>query len=120
MIDRQKAEEVVKDILSWLEEKAEKCVLYKADGTKIAETDRLRFLKDANGNYEIYKTNGYVVGKIIAEFGLTSGFANDITLDIATIEGNGTKLAKSLYIGTLPSGVTTFSVVVEVAISYIL
>jgi len=120
MILDTKAEEVIRNLLSWLEQNTKKCTLYKADGTKIAESENLNFEKDADGNYITRKTNGYVVGRIFVSFHLENAYGNDITIDIAYLEDeNGNKLAKSLYLGTLPAGIKDFSVVVEVAMTYI-
>jgi len=120
MIAKEKATEVVKNLLSWLEQNAKKCVLVKADSSVIAETENLTFEKEGD-DYVVRYANGYAVGRIFANFNLQSAYGNDIVLDIAYLQDeNGNNLTKSLYVGTLPAGTKDFSVVVEVAISYIL
>ena len=121
MIQKDKAREVVLNLLAWLEQNGRKVKLYKADGTLIAETSTLNFEKDEAGNYITREANGYVVGRIFAPFHLEAPYGEDITIDIAYVEDKyGEKLAKSLYLGVLPAGVADFSVVIEVAMTYIL
>ena len=121
MIHKEKATEIVKDILQWLEQDAVKCILKKGDGSIIAETTNLTYEKDANGNFIVRYANGYAIGRIFCDFNLSQSLPTDVIIDIADlVDNSSTPLARSMYIGTIYAGTQNFSVVVEVALPYII
>ena len=119
MLAKTKAQQVVRDLVLWLKGNAKKAELYKADGTKIAETTNLQ-MDETDGEPNIRFANGYAVGRILANFSLPQTYGNDISLDLAyLVDAEGNKLAKSMYLGILPAGTKDFIVAIEVAVAYI-
>jgi len=118
MIAQSKADEIAKNIMTWLEQNAKKVVLKKSDGTVLAETTNFQVAKDSNNQPRVWHANGYSICRADAYFHLNSSPSADIIVDIVdVVDQNNNPLLRNYYIGSYNT--QDFTVAFEVAVPYI-
>ena len=119
MLPKQKADEVVKSIASWIAQNMHKAVLMRANGSVLCETTNLALRTDDNNNPEVIHANGYSVCRIDAQFHLDQTPTDPIVVDVAQIlDADNNPIFKTLHVGAYSS--QDFVVVFEIAVPYIL